>query len=299
MAVVVVAAVKTCPIIGAVAAEITTSVVAVLKLDAETIFVVPVIVLFVNVSVVLLATNVLAPVGRVNVPPLFIVDIIGAVNVLFVNVSVVVLPTNVLVPVGRVNVPPLVIVPIVGAVNVLFVKVSVLVLVTIVSVILGRVSVRLAVWLDARVTVVPVVAPAFSKLSLFVASTLSIIKVVLSTKLPPVTGVCQLAVVAEVAVRICPAMGAVAADITTSAVAVLKLEADTVLVVLVIVLFVNVSIVFLAIIVSVPVGRVSVPLFIIVLIDGEVNVLLVNVSLLVLVTIVSDMSGNVKVLLAV
>ena len=59
----------------------------------------------------------------------------------------------------------------------LFVNVSVLVLVTIVSVISGRVSVRLAVWLDARVTVVPVVAPVFSKLSRLVASILSTIKV--------------------------------------------------------------------------------------------------------------------------
>ena len=44
------------------------------------------IVLFVNVSVVSLPTNVSVDVGNVNVPVLEIVEITGEVNVLFVNV---------------------------------------------------------------------------------------------------------------------------------------------------------------------------------------------------------------------
>ena len=44
-------------------------------------------------------------VGRVKVPTLEIVDIVGRVNVLFVRVSVVALPTRVSVWVGRVTVP--------------------------------------------------------------------------------------------------------------------------------------------------------------------------------------------------
>ena len=44
------------------------------------------IVLFVNVSVVSLPTNVSVDVGNVNVPVLEIVEITGDVNVLFVNV---------------------------------------------------------------------------------------------------------------------------------------------------------------------------------------------------------------------
>ena len=47
----------------------------------------PLIVLFVNVSVVSLATNVLVPVGIVTVPELEILEIAGSVNALFVSVS--------------------------------------------------------------------------------------------------------------------------------------------------------------------------------------------------------------------
>jgi hypothetical protein len=44
------------------------------------------IVLFVNVSVVALPTNVSVDVGNVNVPEFEILEIIGVVNVLFVSV---------------------------------------------------------------------------------------------------------------------------------------------------------------------------------------------------------------------
>ena len=50
---------------------------------------------------------------------------VGFVRVLFVNVSVVALPTNVSVLVGSVTVPVLLMVEIIGAVRVLFVRVSV------------------------------------------------------------------------------------------------------------------------------------------------------------------------------
>ena len=90
----------------------------------------PLIVLFVNVSVVALATKVSVDVGKVKVPELEIDEIIGVVKVLFVNVSVVALPTKVSVEVGKVNVPLLLIEEIIGVVKVLFVNVCVSVKVT-------------------------------------------------------------------------------------------------------------------------------------------------------------------------
>ena len=60
-------------------------------------------VLFVRVSVDVLATSVSAPEGIVTVPPFVIVAIVGAVKVLLVRVSVVALPTIVSVPVGNVR----------------------------------------------------------------------------------------------------------------------------------------------------------------------------------------------------
>ena len=56
----------------------------------------PLIVLFVNVSVVALATKVSVDVGKVKVPELEIDEIIGVVKVLFVNVCVSVKVTTVL-----------------------------------------------------------------------------------------------------------------------------------------------------------------------------------------------------------
>ena len=85
----------------------------------------PLIVLFVNVSVVALPTKVSVDVGKVKVPEFEIVEITGLVKVLFVNVSVVALPTKVSVEVGNVNVPVLLIEEIIGVVKVLFVKVCV------------------------------------------------------------------------------------------------------------------------------------------------------------------------------
>ena len=85
----------------------------------------PLIVLFVNVSVVALPTKVSVEVGKVKVPEFEIVEITGLVKVLFVNVSVVALPTKVSVEVGNVNVPVLLIEEIIGVVKVLFVKVCV------------------------------------------------------------------------------------------------------------------------------------------------------------------------------
>lgn len=60
-------AVSTCPVVGAVAAETSTSVVADLSNLAVIVFVAPVAVLFVRVSVVARATTVSALVGRVSV----------------------------------------------------------------------------------------------------------------------------------------------------------------------------------------------------------------------------------------
>ena len=78
------------------------------------------IVLLVRVSVVSLPTSLSVDVGRVRVPVLTIVAIMGAVSVLLVRISTVAFPTKVSVVVGRVRVPaPLTIVAIIGAVSVL------------------------------------------------------------------------------------------------------------------------------------------------------------------------------------
>ena len=61
----------------------------------------PLIVLFVNVSVVALPTKVSVDVGKVKVPEFEIVEITGLVKVLFVNVSVVFVPTRVVVASGK------------------------------------------------------------------------------------------------------------------------------------------------------------------------------------------------------
>ena len=71
--------------------------------------------------------------------------IVGVVNVLFVKVSVDVLATSVSAPDGIVTVPPFVMDAIVGVVRVLFVKVSVVSLKTIVPVALGIVTILSAV----------------------------------------------------------------------------------------------------------------------------------------------------------
>ena len=60
--------------------------------------------LFDNVSLVALPTIVSVDVGKVNVPVLTIVEIIGAVKVLLVRVSVVALPTRVSVASGNVKI---------------------------------------------------------------------------------------------------------------------------------------------------------------------------------------------------
>ena len=60
-------------------------------------------VLFVRVSVDVLATSVSAPEGIVTVPPLVIDAIVGVVKVLLVRVSVVALPTTVSVAFGKVR----------------------------------------------------------------------------------------------------------------------------------------------------------------------------------------------------
>lgn len=98
-------AVRTCPAVGAVAADTLTSVVADFNKEAVTTFVAPVNVLFVNVCIAANVANVPAPEGITTIPPLFIEAIVGVVNVLFVKVSVVVLPTKVSVIFGNVNVP--------------------------------------------------------------------------------------------------------------------------------------------------------------------------------------------------
>lgn len=70
---------------------------------ASTVFVVPIMVLFVKVPVVSLTTIVVALVGKVKVSLLIIVNIIGAVSVLLVKVLVVSLTTIMVVLVGSVN----------------------------------------------------------------------------------------------------------------------------------------------------------------------------------------------------
>ncbi len=97
--------------------------------------------LFANVSVVSRPTNVSVVVGKVSVPPLFMLAIVGNVKVLFVSVSVVARPTNVSVVVGRVSVPVFTMVAMTGAVRVLFVRVSVVARPTSVSVVVGKVNV--------------------------------------------------------------------------------------------------------------------------------------------------------------
>lgn len=70
-------AVSTCPVVGAVAAETSTSVVADLSNLAVMVFVAPVAVLFVSVSVVAFPTSVSVAVGRVIVPVLVIAENTG------------------------------------------------------------------------------------------------------------------------------------------------------------------------------------------------------------------------------
>ena len=98
--------------------------------------------LFVSVSADARPTSVSGPAGRVRIPELDIVAIMGAVSVLFVSVSDVPVPTRVVVVFGRVSVlPPLTMDAITGAVSVLLVSVSVVSLPTSLSVVVGRVSV--------------------------------------------------------------------------------------------------------------------------------------------------------------
>lgn len=79
---------------------------------------------------------------------------------------------------------------------------------------------------------------------------------------PPAAGVCQFAVVELVAVNTCPAVGAVAAEQSISVVADLSRLAVRTFVAPVAVLFVSVSVVARPTSVSVDVGRVSVPVFV-------------------------------------
>jgi hypothetical protein len=100
-----------------------------------------VIVLLVSVSADARPTSVSGPAGRVRIPELDMVAIMGAVSVLLVSVSAVALPTKVSVDVGRVSVPVLDIVAITGAVSVLLVSMSTVALPTNVSVAAGIVIV--------------------------------------------------------------------------------------------------------------------------------------------------------------
>ena len=118
--------------------------------------------MFVRVSVVARPTRVSVEVGRVSVPVLAIVAMIGVVNVLFVNVSVVARPTRVSVEVGKVNVPVFTIVAMTGAVNVLFVSVSVVALPTNVSVVIGKVSVGVPATAGVTIVAVPDVLPVIA-----------------------------------------------------------------------------------------------------------------------------------------
>lgn len=113
-------------------------------------------------SVVARPTKVSVAVGKVNVPVLEIVAMIGVVNVLFVNVSVVARPTKVSVDVGKVSVPVFTIVAITGAVNVLFVSVSVVALPTKVSVVIGNVSVGVPATAGVTIVAVPDVLPVIA-----------------------------------------------------------------------------------------------------------------------------------------
>src|SRR6185295_16573669 len=88
--------------------------------------------------------------------------VLASSNVLFVRVSEVARPTSVSVDVGKVRVPVLEIVLIIGVVNVLLVSVCVVLVPTRVVVASGRVTLRLAVWAVINVVVVEVV-PVISK----------------------------------------------------------------------------------------------------------------------------------------
>jgi len=118
--------------------------------------------LFVSVSVVARPTKVSVEVGKVSVPVLEIVAMIGVVNVLFVNVSVVARPTKVSVDVGKVSVPVFTIVAMIGVVNVLFVNVSVVARPTKVSVVIGNVSVGVPATAGVTIVAVPDVLPVIA-----------------------------------------------------------------------------------------------------------------------------------------
>ena len=113
-------------------------------------------------SVVARPTKVSVEVGKVSVPVLEIVAMIGVVNVLFVNVSVVARPTKVSVDVGKVSVPVFTIVAMIGVVNVLFVNVSVVARPTKVSVVIGNVSVGVPATAGVTIVAVPDVLPVIA-----------------------------------------------------------------------------------------------------------------------------------------
>lgn len=113
--------------------------------------------LLINVSVVFRPIKVSVTVGRVKVPVLTILEIVGRMNVLLLKISVVALPINVSVDEGNVNIPPLLIVEIAGEVSVLFVKVSTEFFVTIVSLMSGNNIVLFALCVKLKLVVVPVV----------------------------------------------------------------------------------------------------------------------------------------------
>lgn len=301
-------AVNTWPFVGAVAPETDTSVVALFKSDAVKVFVAPVIVLFVSVSVVLRATSVSVLVGSVKVPVFTIDEITGDVRVLFVSVSVVVRATSV-------------------------------------SVASGSVTIRFAVCDDVNIVVVPVVAPPNSISNLLVASPLSTNAHEESTNVLFVNA-CAPAIVAKVpapdGIVIVPPLlidamvGKVKVLFVSVSVDVLETSTsvksgnvkerfavceDTRVVVVLVVapanstpnrlvasplstnkheastsdLFVSESVVARPTSVSVLVGRVRVPVFTIVAITGAVRVLFVNVSVVARPTSVSVLVGRVNV----
>jgi hypothetical protein len=237
-------------------------------------------VLLVKVSVVALPTSVSLVVGRVNVPVLTIVDIIGLVKVLFVKISDVALPTSVSLVVGRVNVPVLTIVDIIGLVKVLFVKISVVALPTSVSLLVGNDKVPVLTICDiiglVRVLLLRVwiaVNPANVSLA--------------SGNDTVLFAVCANVNVVEVAV-VDPLRSNFACFVFIVESAICDDPLNKVL-------LLNVSVVALPISVSVEAGNDNVPVFIICDIVGLVNVLLLNVCVLVNVAIVSLLSGNVNV----
>jgi len=108
------------------------------------------------------------------------------------------------------------------SVRVLFVRVSVVVFVIIVSVTFGSVNVTFVVCDPVSVVLVPVVPDASNFID-FVLSVLLYTANDVSTNVEdPPADVCQVAVVAFVAVSTCPVVGAVAPLTTTSALAVLN-----------------------------------------------------------------------------